>query len=320
MKIPKSVTKLRELGNINATTFEIHLDRKRKTSPSVSPKPENMEAAAGISGSFGSSSNSDMRALPQTTLAPQVAARSESYGLFGVDTLLLPFAAVWPQEGYYGQRALQVPKLLVLLRQAMLGNDGLRVEGIFRLGGSESIMKSVSTAISRNLFDPEVLYTLDRIDYVHSLATVLKRWYNSLSPPIFQILDLTNFDGPCMSAVLRKLPQPSLDISLWLIAFIAELSTFHQYNGLTPSNLAFSFAPLVTHIPTDNMLIGVEKTKHVTQFLQRLVEERLERASWEIDACPLKYIRGEIPIQSSTSVEMSLAIPRRGIANYSFSS
>lgn len=214
--------------------------------------------------------------LGPTTRSTGILIR-ESYGVFGVDTPMLPFVTDTPKLGYRSDRPLSVPKLLTQLKRAMDANSLPTADGVFRQGGAEATIKSIVEGFIANSTSAEERKQADRLEFVHSLAAVLKRWLGCLPHPIFESIQLNDYNDPNPTSILEKLPQPAQDISLWVLALLGETATFSRFNRMDSSNLAIVFAPLVIRFPEDDVMLGVELTKLVTCFLQRLIDERIDQ-------------------------------------------
>ena len=83
--------------------------------------------------------------------------------LFGVDVAGLPMVE---DEG------ILVPEVLVFLKELIEINNAFAVEGLFRRSGSESMMKRLRDDLENGLD----VSTKD----VHSVATLIKRWFKEL--------------------------------------------------------------------------------------------------------------------------------------------
>jgi hypothetical protein len=93
---------------------------------------------------------------------------------FGVDPQTLPFVT---------SLGIEVPEVLEILKDLLLSNNGLATEGIFRKAGSELEMK----VLAKKIDEGEQISTKD----VHTVATLIKRWYKQLPQRLLYQQDLS---------------------------------------------------------------------------------------------------------------------------------
>ncbi|MDP2434332.1 MAG: hypothetical protein Q8P67_01155, partial [archaeon] len=225
-KIGDPTLRLRELGLTSGSTIELRLIGKLKfssTSSTSLPSSGSLSTVASGSGLTSGASDAAISKLLAVKSGPML---HDSYGLFGIELSAFPFSAVQLPGG---STQVSVPALLLLLKESLDSTYGLSVDGIFRQGGTEHLVKSVSEKLVANTFDPKT-DPRDRIENVHSLAALLKRWIGALPEPLFGSLTLADFKASSPSTMLDKIPQPLRDISRWLIWFLAETASYSRFN------------------------------------------------------------------------------------------
>ena len=303
-KVADHTLRLRELGVQSGTIFEFK--------PIGKPRPVSMSP---LSSSLGPSSSplahsSILSPSSEHAVAKLLAVKAgpllrDNYGIFGLELQTIPLSSFQLPKSL---RTVQVPSLLISVREALTHVSGLSVDGIFRQGGTESLIKTVADKLLNQTFDPHDYQPKDRIEYIHSLASLLKRWLGALPSPLLGSLKLNDFQSSNPSAIIEGMPQPFQDLSHWLLAFLAETASYSRFNRMDASNLAIVFAPLVMKFPEDDIKIGVELTKATTIFLQRLIEEKSDPTA--VPVVPSAYLPPPPPpIAGSSSATTPRSIP-----------
>lgn len=124
--------------------------------------------------------------------------------LFGVDPSTLPMVN---DMGY------EVPEVLAILRELLQSKNGLVSEGIFRKAGSELEMK----VLRQQMENGENIVC----DNIHSVATMLKRWFKELPQRILAHIDIkTLVDTNQKLSVFSSLSPLSSSMLNWLLAVL----------------------------------------------------------------------------------------------------
>jgi len=152
--------------------------------------------------------------------------------LFGVDPEKLEMA----EDG-----GLQIPRVLLILKELLLVNNGLTVEGLFRRSGSETQMK----IIRQQLEEGKEVSTKD----VHTVATLIKRWFKELPARLLVTpkINLENVAGD---------PKAKLELPTFLTPLYARLLTWlydlccvlmrnYESTKMDAKNLAIVWGPAV---------------------------------------------------------------------------
>jgi hypothetical protein len=106
---------------------------------------------------------------------------------------------------------LLVPRVLLILKELLLVNDGLAVEGLFRRSGSESLMKT----IRQQLEEGKEVSTKD----VHTVATLIKRFFKELPARLLVRPDLD-------LAQVSQNPSRKLELPLLMTPLYARMMTW----------------------------------------------------------------------------------------------
>jgi len=141
-----------------------------------------------------------------------------------------------PSNGY------NVPEILVLLRQRLIENGGIKTEGIFRLQGNDADMHRIKAAI--NSGDIQSIQTSDD---PHVFATLIKRWFREMPDPILSqvppelLQKIENEDD--VNKILNNLPELHRNLYLWLLDLLIAIIKNQETSKMSLSNLAIVFAP-----------------------------------------------------------------------------
>jgi len=170
-----------------------------------------------------------------------------------------------PSNGY------DVPEILVLLRQRLIENGGIKTEGIFRLQGNDADMFRIKASI--NIGDIQSIQTSDD---PHVFATLIKRWFREIPDPILSqvppelLQKVENEDD--VNKVLNSLPELQRNLYLWLLDLLIAIMKNLETSKMTLSNLAIVFAPnmisaKLNHMEEMNQLakanLFIQKSFHV---------------------------------------------------------
>lgn len=128
---------------------------------------------------------------------------------------------------------VRVPLVLVVLKDLIEINNGFAVEGLFRRSGSESLMKSLRT----DLENGADITTKD----VHSVATLIKRWFKELPA---RILVQPNIDlqqitsNPEQKLKIQELiPELYANLLTWLYIICLKVMSNYEQTKMDAKNL-----------------------------------------------------------------------------------
>lgn len=140
-----------------------------------------------------------------------------------------------------------------------------KVEGIFRLNGSDSRIKELISELNRG-----PISSWDNIKDVHTLSTTLKRYFREMTESrpiipfeIYELLMKTNEDNDTkmyskVKSVIHggSVPKQNMLILAFIFEYLYSLSLFQEENQMSPKNLSICFTPnlLVPKEPSINMM------------------------------------------------------------------
>ena len=154
--------------------------------------------------------------------------------LFGVDPETLPMV-IDPQNG------IEIPEILLILKQLLLVNNGLAVEGLFRRSGSETEMKRLKSLLE----DGGDVSTKD----VHSVATLIKRWFKELPSRILVHPNISLphiVSNPSDKLNLHTLLSPLYSRLLyWLFHLCLLIIQNYETSKMDPKNLGTPHSSLI---------------------------------------------------------------------------
>ena len=151
--------------------------------------------------------------------------------LFGVDPTTLPLV---------NDMGCDVPEVLVILKQLLEVQDGLIAEGIFRKAGSEIEMKY----LKEKLENGENVVGLN----IHSIATVIKRWFKELPQRILMTVNVNLLIGSQEARlnVFTVLSPFYSSLLRWLFRLIAIPTLHHSSSLMDTKNICLFFLFLQT--------------------------------------------------------------------------
>jgi len=150
---------------------------------------------------------------------------------FGVDPSQLPMT---------NDDGIEIPEVLVILRDLLDINDGFRTEGIFRKAGSEIEMRVIKKKLEE---DGGHISTKD----VHSVATLIKRWFKELPNRLLAGVDTAAVVAdPNLKTNLASLVSPFYAKLLdWLFRLCRTISAAYETSKMDPKNLAIVWGPAI---------------------------------------------------------------------------
>lgn len=164
---------------------------------------------------------------------------------------------------------------------------GLRTEGIFRLSGAASHIRSVRQKLD---LGEEVCFKVSNPECadIHVVAGVLKLWIRSLPDPLMtstaspQFLKIASaltgsgYDEDEIIAQLRtivhSLPNYNRYLLHHLISFFELISGFSDTNKMSPHNLAIVFAPNLIGTGSTVSIIDPSAHKAIFSLVEFLIE------------------------------------------------
>jgi len=146
---------------------------------------------------------------------------------FGVDPASLPLLKD-PQNG------IEVPEILVMLKDMLLVMGAIESEGIFRKAGLESEMTVLREKINNGEpFDS---------DNPHSIATLMKRWFKQIPHRLLAGAD-KNLSEEEMVHPEKYLTGMDLTLFNWLVCLLVLVVEKQAENKMDPKNCAIVWGP-----------------------------------------------------------------------------
>ena len=157
------------------------------------------------------------------------------------------YEAMWSQSNLYPK--CPFPYIIHIMAEAIIENDGLNQEGLFRLSGDLTKVKELSHQLT---------YSKDQFinNRIHDIASLFKKWFRTLPNPIVPYNMMKIFMAYCEQkeyiAFCYLLPKTRLISLMYLIGFLQECSKHESQTKMGVSNLALLFSPNVIHPPANS--------------------------------------------------------------------
>lgn len=179
----------------------------------------------------------------------------------------------------------KVPQVLSIIRYCLLTNDGLQKENVFRIAGSNDVVKTLKEQLifaeAKKDFMPILA---QKIDDTYALATLIKKFYSQLPAHSKIFANVKNQELILMNlAELKKrIAQPQLDLFLWLLDLLHLTLSFSTKNHQTARSLAVLFSTVLWELPIHDPL-DVRASAHQSLSQSTIVSGFLERVLAELD-------------------------------------
>jgi len=170
---------------------------------------------------------------------------------------------------------LQIPSVLVTMKNYLYENDALLKEGIFRLPGDENEGNTVKDQLNRGTFCG--------CKDVNCVANLIKVWFRELpqqvlnSVPKETLIHANELDD-CLK-VLTSLPEPNRSITKWLLELLADVAANEQQNKMSARNLAIVVAPNLFSTSEIDPVESLTLSQKVVNFVFQLLEYQLSEKS-----------------------------------------
>jgi len=181
---------------------------------------------------------------------------------------------------------VDVPRVLLTLREEINARDALREEGIFRVPGQKSAVDAAAEALNA---DPSTIPAAASDD-AHVLAALVKSWFARLPEKLLATVPPAMIDGGATTAqcmqVLQSLPTRHKGVTLWLLDLMADVVDASADNKMKDAAIAIVFGPCLYEPPQSTSGDPMEAlvfSKKVGQFVLGLLHAystlRAERLS-----------------------------------------
>ncbi|GAM17457.1 hypothetical protein SAMD00019534_006320, partial [Acytostelium subglobosum LB1] len=160
-----------------------------------------------------------------------------------------------------------------------LETRALHVEGIFRLSGANSQIKSM-----KQCFDSGEDINLNDCEDVHTVAGLLKLYLRELPEPLFpfdtypSFIEIAKSDMPreekieSLKLLISLLPPANRALTRQLFHFLDKVLQNAHINKMTAVNLSIVFAPNLLKTQDTNVMAVVADAQHVILVVQYLLE------------------------------------------------
>ncbi|EAL66631.1 RhoGAP domain-containing protein [Dictyostelium discoideum AX4] len=162
---------------------------------------------------------------------------------------------------------------------AYLSRRGLQVEGLFRLSGANSQIKSL-----RQGFDQGEDVDLEDVEDVHTVAGLLKLYLRELPSPLFPFDLYSSFieiskgeqtkpqKVESLKLLLSLLPPANKALSKHLFKFLGKVIENSSVNKMNSVNLSIVFAPNLLKDKEGNVMDAVADAQFVNQVVQLILD------------------------------------------------
>lgn len=210
--------------------------------------------------------------------------------VFGSDPGLLPMVI---------DNGLEVPEVLVQIRDRMEELGAFEAEGIFRVAGVETEMIRLKQCF--NSGQPVVTQNC------HSMGTMLKRWYKELPTSVFQSVPEEAGEDPEASLNLTIYMSTTYkNIFLWLLDVLAHTARYEEKNKMGAKNLAIVWGPGLA-VVGENPFTSLQTTRWAIEVIERNIRHRMENPRVQ----PPRPARADVkPPMPSTAQLLKKKLPK----------
>jgi len=158
---------------------------------------------------------------------------------------------------------VEVPKVLLVLTEAVLKMGGLKTEGIFRVPATANEVKSIKEKIDEGNFA-----SIDTSGNVHTPCALLKLWLRELADPIIPIsvYEIATENPEKSLDLFEGLPEINKKVTTFIFNFLQALANpeYVEITKMSKDNLCMVFAPGFLRCPytePNRILSAAEKEK-----------------------------------------------------------
>ncbi|KAJ5066122.1 rho gtpase-activating protein gaca [Anaeramoeba ignava] len=175
------------------------------------------------------------------------------------------------QDGDY-----YVPEVLVNMKNFLYENDGLLLEGIFRVSGTENEVIKIKSQINNGTFKS----TKD----VHCISNIIKIFFRSLPHRVLNDIPedrilLLGDQEECWNEIQTLTPK-NKDLFMWLLDILCDVITYTETNRMTSRSIAIVIAPNLYESKEDGQnsdpLRALNISQRVVNLLQLAIQKRGE--------------------------------------------
>ncbi|KAL6871434.1 hypothetical protein ACP4OV_014263 [Aristida adscensionis] len=172
----------------------------------------------------------------------------------------------------YDDKGNSVPKILLLMRDRLYAQDGLKAEGIFRITPENSQEEHVREQLNSGIVPEDI--------DVHCLASLIKAWFRELPEGVLdsltpeQVLHC-NTEEQCIELV-KLLPPTQSALLNWVVELMADVVEEEESNKMNARNVAMVFAPNMTQMsdPLTALMHAVQVMNLLKALILKTLQER----------------------------------------------
>eukprot|EP01128_Nolandella_sp_AFSM9_P005525 TRINITY_DN2674_c0_g1_i1.p1 TRINITY_DN2674_c0_g1~~TRINITY_DN2674_c0_g1_i1.p1 ORF type:complete len:729 (-),score=185.24 TRINITY_DN2674_c0_g1_i1:161-2311(-) len=172
-----------------------------------------------------------------------------------------------------------IPRLVVQCCE-YVRERGMKLEGIFRLSGSQTQID-----VYRRMLDLGIPVPINEEENPHTIAGLVKLFFREMPVPLMTFALYNSIiqaqkspDENLRRRFIRRflrdsLPLPNFHTLKYLCYFMREVSTFSSVNKMAAPNLAVVFAPNLVKTDVNNVIAMVQHSPQINSFVVSLIEE-----------------------------------------------
>eukprot|EP01125_Pyxidicula_operculata_P012392 TRINITY_DN406_c2_g1_i1.p1 TRINITY_DN406_c2_g1~~TRINITY_DN406_c2_g1_i1.p1 ORF type:complete len:213 (-),score=32.87 TRINITY_DN406_c2_g1_i1:40-678(-) len=150
----------------------------------------------------------------------------------------------------------------------------LEAEGLFRVAGREVRVKALQEEVNRLIVFSSDVFSVD--EDVHTVATLLKRFFRDLSEPILtydlypMFVASDNLENEserlaALKSLMNLVPSKNRSIVEMICRFLSEVAALSNLNKMTVSNLSIIFGAVLLWAP-DNSAEALISTNNLQLY------------------------------------------------------
>eukprot|EP01006_Ploeotia_vitrea_P026259 TRINITY_DN59233_c0_g1_i2.p1 TRINITY_DN59233_c0_g1~~TRINITY_DN59233_c0_g1_i2.p1 ORF type:complete len:452 (-),score=212.26 TRINITY_DN59233_c0_g1_i2:846-2201(-) len=155
----------------------------------------------------------------------------------------------------------RIPNVLLLMKDYLVANGGLEVEGIFRLAPDADEANFVKSQLNQGKFE--------RCDDVNCIANLIKVWFRELPVHVLDSVDrqvINECDSDEQAGeIVQRLEDPWYSLFLWLLDLCVLVASNKAVNKMNPQNL---------FTPVGDPMTALKFSQKVAQFMYKAIQWR----------------------------------------------
>ena len=176
-------------------------------------------------------------------------------------------------EDTIGSTTRLIPSVLVQMRYYLYQNDGLDIEGIFRIAADENEMPTVRNCLNRGTFVS--------CNDINCISTLIKVFFRQLPRPLLadipteQLLNITNeLDS---QAALEQLNSTSKVLLEWIVDLMCDVVQHRKKNKMSSQSCSIVMGPNLFSNRSDNPMQALMMSQKAVTLLKHLIDQKCEQ-------------------------------------------